>query len=189
MKKIAIFASGSGSNAENICNYFNGDENISVVLLATNNKDAFVVKRLKKFNIPFFCFSKSEMNNSKIVQKKLSEYSIDLIVLSGFLLRIPKNIVSLFPGRIINIHPSLLPKFGGSGMYGENVHKAVVDAKEKFSGITIHYVNSNYDEGDIIFQKKFSLTKNETYESLLKKTHVLEMKCFPFVVERVINSL
>jgi len=189
MKKIAIFASGNGTNAENICNYFINNKNIGVVLLATNKKTAFVVERVKNFNIPVFSFTKEELNNTSLVQKKLLEYSVDLIVLSGFLLRIPKNIVSLFPGRIINIHPSLLPKFGGRGMYGENVHKAVVDAKEKFSGITIHYVNSNYDEGDVIFQEKFPLAKNESLESLLEKIRVLEMRFFPVVIERVINSL
>ena len=130
-----------------------------------------------------------ELNNTDVVQKKLSEYSVDFIVLSGFLLRIPKSITSLFPNKIINIHPSLLPKFGGKGMYGKNVHKAVVDAKEKQSGITIHYVNNNYDEGNIIFQKTFSLTKNETPESLSKKIRGLEMKYFPLVIENVINSL
>jgi phosphoribosylglycinamide formyltransferase-1 len=189
MKKIAVFASGSGTNAENLCAYFRENKTVSVVLLATNNKNAFVVERLKKFNIPSFCFSKSEMNNSEIVQKKLSEYSIDLIVLCGFLLKIPENIISLFSDRIINIHPSLLPKFGGRGMYGKNVHKAVVGAKETHSGITIHYVNNNYDEGDIIFQEKLPLTKSETPKSLSEKIHVLEMKRFPSVVLEVINSL
>jgi len=189
MKKIAIFASGNGANAENICTYFNDNKNVSVVLIATNKKDSFVVKRIKKFNIPVFCFRKEELNNTEVVQKKLSECSVDFIVLSGFLLKIPKSITSLFPNKIINIHPSLLPKFGGKGMYGENVHKAVVDAKEKQSGITIHYVNNNYDEGNIIFQEKFSLIKNETSESLSKKVHGLEMKYFPLVIEKIINSL
>jgi len=189
MKKIAVFASGDGTNAENICNYFINNKSVGVVLLATNKKDSFVVKRIKKFNIPVFCFSREELNNTCLVQKKLSRYSVDLIVLSGFLLKIPKGITSLFPNKIINIHPSLLPKFGGKGMYGKNVHKSVVDAKEKQSGITIHYVNNNYDEGNIIFQEKFSLAKNETSESLSKKIKVLEMRCFPVIIEKVIDSL
>ena len=189
MKKIAVFASGDGTNAENICNYFIKNKNVDVVLLATNKKDSFVVERLKKFSVPVFCFNKEELDNTEVVQKKLSECSVDFIVLSGFLLKIPKSITSLFPNKIINIHPSLLPKFGGKGMYGENVHKAVVDAKEKQSGITIHYVNNNYDEGNIIFQEKFSLIKNETSESLSKKVHGLEMKYFPLVIEKIINSL
>ena len=189
MKKIAIFASGNGTNAENICNYFINNKNIGVVLLATNNQDAFVVERVKNFNVPVFSFTKDELNNDSIVQKKLLEYSVDLIVLSGFLLRVPENIVSLFPNKIINIHPSLLPKFGGRGMYGENVCRSVIDAKESQSGITIHYVNNNYDEGNIIFQEKFSLVKNESVESLLEKIRVLEMRFFPAVIERVINSL
>ena len=189
MKKIAVFASGNGTNAENICNYFINNKSVGVVLLATNKKDSFVVKRIKKFNIPVFCFSREELNNTCLVQKKLSRYSVDLIVLSGFLLKIPKGITSLFPNKIINIHPSLLPKFGGKGMYGKNVHKSVVDAKEKQSGITIHYVNNNYDEGNIIFQEKFSLAKNETSESLSKKIKVLEMRCFPVIIEKVIDSL
>jgi phosphoribosylglycinamide formyltransferase-1 len=189
MKKIAVFASGNGTNAENICSYFIKNKGVSVVLLATNKKDSFVVERLKKFSVPVFCFSREELNSTCLVQKKLLEYSVDFIVLSGFLLKIPKSITSLFPNKIVNIHPSLLPKFGGKGMYGKNVHKAVVDAKEKQSGITIHYVNNNYDEGDIVFQEKFSLIKNETSESLSKKIKVLEMKYFPLVIERVINSL
>ena len=189
MKKIAIFASGNGSNAENICNYFKESLDVKVVLLATNNSKAFVVKRLKNFNLRFLCFSKEEMNDPNVVQKKLSELSIDLIVLCGFLLKIPKSIVSLFPKRIINIHPSLLPKFGGKGMYGENVHKAVINSMEEFSGITVHYVNNNYDEGDIIFQKKLPLSKKETPQSLSKKIHVLEMSFFPSVIKKVLDSL
>ena len=189
MKKIAVFASGNGTNAENICNYFINNKNVDVVLLATNKKTAFVVERVKKFNIPVFYFTKDELNNSSVVQKKLLEYSVDLIVLSGFLLKVPENIISLFPNKIINIHPSLLPKFGGRGMYGKNVCSSVIDAKEVQSGITIHYVNNNYDEGNIIFQESFSLVKNESVESLLEKIRVLEMRFFPAVIERVINSL
>ena len=189
MKKIAIFASGNGTNAENICNYFINNKNIGVVLLATNKKTAFVVERVKKFNLPVFSFTKEELNNTSLVQKKLLEYSVDLIVLSGFLLKVPENIISLFPNKIINIHPSLLPKFGGRGMYGENVCRSVIDAKEVRSGITIHYVNNNYDEGNIIFQEKISLVKNESVESLLEKIRVLEMRFFPVVIERVVNSL
>lgn len=189
MKKIAIFASGNGTNAENICNYFINNKSVDVVLLATNKKTAFVVERVKNFNIPVFYFTKDELNNSSVVQKKLLEYSVDLIVLSGFLLKVPENIISLFPNKIINIHPSLLPKFGGRGMYGENVCRSVIDAKEVQSGITIHYVNNNYDEGNIIFQEKFSLVKNESVESLLEKIRALEMRFFPAVIERVINSL
>ena len=189
MKKIAIFASGNGTNAENICNYFINNKNIGVVLLATNKKTAFVVERVKKFNLPVFSFTKEELNNTSLVQKKLLEYSVDLIVLSGFLLKVPENVVSLFPNKIINIHPSLLPKFGGRGMYGENVCRSVIDAKEVQSGITIHYVNNNYDEGNIIFQEKISLVKNESVESLLEKIRVLEMRFFPVVIERVVNSL
>ena len=189
MKKIAIFASGNGTNAENICNYFTKNKDVSVVLLATNKKSAFVVERIKKFGVPVFSFNNNELNNTKVVQKKLLECSVDLIVLSGFLLKIPENIVSLFPNKIINIHPSLLPKFGGRGMYGENVCRSVIDAKEVESGITIHYVNNNYDEGDVIFQEKFPLQKNETLESLLEKIRVLEIRFFPVVIERVINSL
>ena len=189
MKKIAIFASGNGTNAENICNYFINNKNIGVVLLATNKKTAFVVERVKKFNLPVFSFTKEELNNTSLVQKKLLEYSVDLIVLSGFLLKVPENIISLFPNKIINIHPSLLPKFGGRGMYGENVCRSVIDAKEVQSGITIHYVNNNYDEGNIIFQEKISLVKNESVESLLEKIRVLEMQFFPVVIERVVNSL
>ena len=189
MKKIAIFASGNGTNAENICNYFINNKNVDIVLLATNKQTAFVVERIKKFNIPVFSFSKEDLNNTMVVQKKLLECSVDLIVLSGFLLKVPENIVSLFPNKIINIHPSLLPKFGGIGMYGENVCRSVIDAKEVQSGITIHYVNNNYDEGNVIFQEKFPLVKNESLEGLLEKIRVLEMRFFPVVIEKIINSL
>lgn len=189
VKKIVIFASGEGTNTENICNYFSTSTRFEVVLIATNKKDSFVINRAQKLNIPSFVFSKNDLNNSVIVEKKLLELEVDFIVLAGFLLKVPKKIINLYSDKIVNIHPSLLPKFGGKGMFGENVHQSVIESGEKESGITIHYVNNNYDEGNVIFQEKFPLVKNESLESLLEKIRVLEMRFFPVVIERVINSL
>ena len=189
VKRIVIFASGEGTNTENICNYFSTSTRFEVVLIATNKKDSFVINRAQKLNIPSFVFSKNDLNNSVIVEKKLLELEVDFIVLAGFLLKVPKKIINLYSDKIVNIHPSLLPKFGGKGMFGENVHQSVIESGEKESGITIHYVNNNYDEGNVIFQEKFPLVKNESLESLLEKIRVLEMRFFPVVIERVVNSL
>ncbi|MBP5135857.1 MAG: phosphoribosylglycinamide formyltransferase, partial [Paludibacteraceae bacterium] len=150
---IAIWASGNGSNAENIMNYFKDKKdlvNISIVMC--NNKDAFVLKRAEKFNTPTFVFTYKELNNSDVVDKKLDELNIDFIVLSGFMLKVPDRIISRYANKIVNIHPALLPKFGGKGMYGDHVHEAVIAAGEKESGITIHYAKEHYDEGGTIFQ-------------------------------------
>jgi len=151
MIRIAIFASGSGSNAQNITEYFSKNPNISISLILANKPDAYVLKRADNLNIPSFIFSNKELQNTEIVINKLKEFDIDFIVLAGFLLKIPSSLTTAFPNKIINIHPALLPKYGGKGMYGINVHNAVVENKEKESGITIHFVNENYDEGQIIF--------------------------------------
>jgi len=189
LRKLAIFASGSGSNAENICNYFTDSPDIEVVLICTNKRDAFIVKRANKLNIPVYIFSKSELNNFVDLHKKLQNIEVDVIILAGFLLKIPTIMVDSYPNRIINIHPSLLPKYGGKGMYGSNIHKAVIKNKELESGISIHFVNQNYDEGKIILQKKCSISANESVETLIHKIHKLEHNYFPVAIEKTIKKL
>ena len=187
MTRIAILASGSGSNAENIAGYFQNKSTVSIALIAANKADAYVLERAKKLAIPSFVFSKEEMKNG-ILEKQLKSQEIDWVVLAGFLLKIPTALVDAYPNRIINIHPALLPNYGGKGMYGMNVHKAVVAAKEKFSGITIHYVNENYDEGAIIFQGKCELGVEDSPEDLAQKIHQLEYENFPRVIDEVITG-
>ena len=187
-KKLAIFASGSGSNAQNICNYFANHSDIKVVLICTNNPDAFIVKRAKKLNIPITFITKTELNYFINLYKKLQNAEVDFIILAGFLLRLPVIMVEKYLNRIINIHPSLLPKYGGGGMYGDAVHKAVLKNKEIESGISIHFVNQNYDEGELILQEKCSISANETLETLAAKIHQLEQKHLPLTVEKILKS-
>jgi len=187
--KIAIFASGNGSNAENIIKYFKNHEKISVELVLTNNPNAYVIERAKNNNVKCLIFNKYDLYTSDNVLNILKENNIDFIVLAGFLWLIPESIIKNYPKKIINIHPALLPKYGGKGMYGMNVHKAVIENKEKESGITIHYVNEKYDEGDIIFQEKIEVLPSDTPESLANKVHELEYKYYPVIIENVINSL
>ena len=188
-KKIVIFASGSGSNAENICNYFAKSSNVEVVLICTNNSNAFIVKRANKLNIPVYIFSKNELNNFVDLHEKLLSIDVDVVVLAGFLLKLPSKMVNSYPNRIINIHPSLLPKYGGKGMNGSNIHKAVIKNKERESGISIHFVNKNYDEGEIILQKKCAVSKYETVDSLIQKIHKLEHIFYPKTIEKTIKKL
>jgi len=188
-KKLAIFASGSGSNAENICNYFADTSDIEVVLICTNKRDAFIVKRARKLNIPVYIFTKYELNNFVDLYKKLQIADVDVIILAGFLLKIPSIMVDRYPNRIINIHPSLLPKYGGKGMYGYNIHEAVIENKETESGISIHFVNKNYDEGKIILQEKCAISNIENAETLMQKVHELEHKYFPVTIEKTIKKL
>lgn len=185
MKKIVIFASGSGSNAENIVTYFSKDKNISFPYILSNKEEAFVKVRAEKLGVPFKYFTKEEWKNGDIL-RFLQEIEPDLIVLAGFLLRVPEEIISAFPEKIINIHPSLLPKHGGKGMYGMHVHEAVVADGDKESGITIHYVNENLDEGAIIFQAKCEVLPSDTPEDVAGKVHELEYKFFPEVIEKLI---
>lgn len=187
MKKIIIFASGSGTNAENIIKYFNNENKVAVVSVFTNNPKAYVIERAKNFQIPTEIFSKDELSERKVLQK-LNAMEPDLIVLAGFLLKLPENFIKSYPNKIINIHPALLPKYGGKGMYGMNVHQAVVENHEKETGITIHYVNENYDEGNIIFQKSIPLTGMETPEMVAEKIHELEQDNFPQVIEKLLTS-
>lgn len=184
MKKIAIFASGSGSNAENIARYFNNNENLNIKCIYSNKVDAFVLERAKKLNIPTFVFSKHDFYETDIVFNHLKSEKVDLIVLAGFLWLIPENLTQNF--IIINIHPALLPKYGGKGMYGDKVHKAVVENGEKESGITIHYVNEIYDEGKIIFQAKCNVLPDDTPDDVASKVHALEYEYFPKVIEKLL---
>lgn len=188
MIKIAIFASGSGSNAENIVNYFENDKNIKISLIISNKSNAFVHERAKKLGIESVTFSRNDFETSEKVVDYLKQKNIGFIVLAGFLLKVPKNLLDAYPNNIINIHPALLPKYGGKGMYGDNVHKAVLAAGETESGITIHRVNENYDEGTIIFQAKCAIDKNDTYEDVANKVHSLEYKYFPIIIENILKS-
>lgn len=188
MKNIAIFASGSGSNAENIVNYFSADATINIALFVTNNPKAFVIERAKKLSIPCFVFTKPQFISATEIIQLLKENAIDWIVLAGFLIKIPKNLIAAFPNKIVNIHPALLPKYGGKGMYGNNVHKAVVENKEQETGITIHFVNANYDEGKIVFQAKCEVLPTDTYEDVAGKIHQLEYTFFPKVIKEVVSK-
>jgi phosphoribosylglycinamide formyltransferase-1 len=186
MKNIAIFASGSGTNAQRLIEYFSPiiDTNISVLL--TNRKNAGVVERVKNLNVPIRIFDREEFYYSDNIAGFLQDERIEWIVLAGFLWLIPSNLLKIFPNRIVNIHPALLPKYGGKGMYGMNVHRAVIDAREKESGITIHYVNEEYDKGHIIFQAACPVDASDTPDTLAAKIHELEYKYFPVVMENLI---
>ncbi len=188
MINLAIFASGSGTNAENIIKYFKNNTEVNISLVMTNNKEAYVIERARNFNIPYYIFTKKDFN-SCIVLNKLHEFDINFIVLAGFLLLVPENIINNFKNRIINIHPALLPKYGGKGMYGMNVHNSVIKNNEKESGITIHYVNKSYDEGDIIFQAKCQISPKDSPEDLAVKVHELEYLYFPKVIEQTIKKV
>jgi len=188
MKRIAILASGSGTNAENIIKYFKDNTLISVVKVLSNKKDAKVLERAERLNINCMNFSRADFFTSDKILKFLKE-NVDFIVLAGFLWKIPDNIIEAFPNKIINIHPALLPKYGGKGMYGMYVHEAVVKNKESESGITIHYVNENYDEGAIIYQKSFKVLTTDTAEDVAEKVHGLEYEYFPKIIEKVVLDL
>lgn len=185
MKRIIVFASGSGSNAENIIHYFKDKSTADVVKVLCNRKHAKVFDRCKRLNIGSLYFTKNDFVDSDDILDLLKE-DADFIVLAGFLLKIPEKIVNAFPNKIINIHPALLPKYGGKGMYGMHVHKAVKANNEPETGITIHFVNKNYDEGGIIFQAKTTVNLNDSAEDIANKVHALEYEHFPRVIEEVI---
>ena len=189
MINIAIFASGSGSNAENIADYFKGSTEIGVTLILSNKQDAYVHERAKKLGIPSFTFTKAEFADGTEILEILREYEIDFIVLAGFLLKVSKSLLEAYPRRIVNIHPALLPKHGGKGMYGDRVHQAVLDAGETESGITIHYINEHYDEGSIIFQAICKVEPGDNSETLAARVHALEYAHFPCVIEAVLKEL
>ena len=187
MKNIAIFASGSGSNAQNIVEYFSLHPDIRVTLILSNKADAFVLERAGKLGIPSVVFTRRDFYESEIVLETLRKSQIEFIVLAGFLWFVPENILKAYPHKIVNIHPALLPKYGGKGMYGDKVHQAVIQAGDSSTGITIHYVNEHYDEGEIIFQESFEIQPEDTAESIAKKVHQLEYKHFPWIIEKVIK--
>ena len=184
-KNIAIFASGSGSNAENITRYFTGSAELKFPVILSNKPDAFIHERAKNLNVPSLTFSKQEFEAGDNILEVLKSYDIYAIVLAGFLLKVPVQIIKAYPHRIINIHPALLPKYGGKGMYGERVHKAVKEQGDTESGITIHYVNENYDEGNVIFQALCKVLPTDTCEDIAAKVHDLEYEHFPKVIEQI----
>jgi phosphoribosylglycinamide formyltransferase 1 len=189
MKKIAVFASGSGTNAQNIAEYFLASEDITVSLILANKPDAFVLERAKKLGIPSIVFNRKEFYESEIILDTLQKYKIDFIVLAGFLWLIPDYLLNAYTRKIINIHPALLPKYGGKGMYGDKVHQAVISSGDKKTGITIHIVDAHYDEGEIIFQDSFDILPGDTAESIASKVHKLEYKHFPRVIEETIRKV
>lgn len=188
MKSIAIFASGSGTNAENIGQYFELHPHINIGLILTNNPNAFVLKRAEKMGVKSMVFNREDFYRTTGVLNELLNQKVDLIVLAGFLWLVPPQIVAAYPNRIINIHPALLPKYGGKGMYGDFVHQAVSRAGEEKTGITIHYVNDHYDEGDIIFQKSVQINAGEDPDLIAQKVHALEYEYFPKVIADIINK-
>lgn len=188
-KRVAIFASGSGSNAQKIMEYFKRSNDVEVALVLTNNPDSFVLQRADNFEVPTHIFDKKEFYETEKIIALLKNLNIDLIVLAGFLWLVPQNLLKNFPNKIINIHPALLPKYGGKGMYGERVHKAVLAAKESESGITIHFINSEFDEGEIIHQSKFRIDKSDDLEMIKFKIQQLEHQQFPKVIEGLLKKM
>jgi len=186
-KKVIIFASGSGSNALKIFEHFNNNQNIIIDSIYCNNPRANVINVFQKLSIKTVLFNKKELYEGAFLEAIIST-NPDLIVLAGFLLKIPEKMVSVFENRIINIHPSLLPKYGGKGMYGLNIHKEVLLNKEKFSGLTIHYVNKEYDKGAVIFQKKIKINEEETPESLSSKVLKLEHENYSLIIEKILSN-
>jgi phosphoribosylglycinamide formyltransferase 1 len=185
LKNIAIFASGSGSNAQKIAEYFESSTEIFVKIIMCNNPQAGVIDRAKKLDIPCYVFDKETFKAGEVLSI-LKENDVDFIILAGFLWLIPKSFIEAFPSKIINLHPALLPKYGGKGMYGHYVHEAVIDNHEKESGITIHYVNEAYDEGTIIFQAKYEIAPTDSAIDIATKGQLLEHKHFPEIIEKVV---
>ncbi len=189
MKKIAILASGSGTNAENIASYFRRSDKARVSLIVSNNPAAGVIQRARRLHIPVLLFDRATFYNTGQVSDILQETGVDLIVLAGFMMLIPENLVKAFDKRIINIHPALLPKYGGKGMYGQFVHEAVVKAQEKETGITIHYVNEHYDEGQVIFQARCPVLPEDSADDVAARVHELEYRHYPVVIEEFLATL
>jgi phosphoribosylglycinamide formyltransferase-1 len=186
MENLAIFASGNGSNAQRIIDYFIKSDRVRVAVVLSNNTEAYVLKRAEQMHIPAAAFSREDFYGSDRIVELLRLHGISFIVLAGFLWLVPPNLLNAYPSKIVNIHPALLPGHGGKGMYGAKVHEAVISAGEKESGITIHYVNEKYDDGNILFQAKCEVAENETPESLAAKIHELEYRNYPEVIERVL---
>ncbi|MCX3263464.1 phosphoribosylglycinamide formyltransferase [Pedobacter agri] len=188
-KRIAIFASGSGSNAQKLMEHFKRSNDTEISLVLTNNADAYVLQRADNFEIPSHIFDKHEFYKTEEVIDLLKNLDIDFIVLAGFLWLIPQNLIAAYPGRIINIHPAILPKFGGKGMYGDHVHHAVMAAGEAEGGITIHYVDENYDEGEYIYQARYKIDKGDNLEMIKFKGQQLEHLHYPRIVETLVKKI
>jgi phosphoribosylglycinamide formyltransferase 1 len=188
LKNIAIFASGSGSNAQKIVEYFAGSTTVKVTMILTNNPEAGVIERAKNLSITCYLFDKEAFKNGEVLNI-LTENEIDLVVLAGFLWLIPASFIEKYPNKILNLHPALLPKYGGKGMYGHHVHEAVIANKEVESGITIHLVNQAYDEGAILFQAKYSIDANDSALGIAAKGTLLEHEHFPKIIEQFCNQL
>lgn len=186
--RIAIMASGNGTNAQNLIQYFKNHKSIHVVLVISNRSDAYVLQRAKGEQVPSMVIQKQDWQDKEKVLSIFKSRDIEFVVLAGYLLLLPSWLVKRYQGRIINIHPSLLPRYGGKGMYGDKIHKAVIEAGDKLSGITIHYVNEEYDKGDIIFQTECSVDPNDTPDTLAAKIHKLEYEHFPRVAEKIIRE-
>lgn len=189
MTNIAVFVSGNGTNCENIIKYFQDDNDINISLVISNRQDAYALKRAAKYGVTCKVLSKSEINDEHIILPILQKFSIDFIVLAGFMLIVPEFIINKYYNKVINIHPSLLPKFGGKGMYGHHVHEAVKAAGETETGITIHFVNNICDGGEIIAQFKINLTQYDSVEDIESKIHLLEQKHFPNVIKDVVKKV
>ncbi|MBR6877905.1 MAG: phosphoribosylglycinamide formyltransferase [Bacteroidales bacterium] len=188
MKRISIFVSGNGTNLQRIAEYFKDNQEVEIVNVVCNNPKAYAIERAKNLGIPLRMITKKEFNSQEFTEE-MKALNLDLIVLAGFLWKIPSSLIQAHPQKIINIHPALLPKYGGKGFYGEHVHEAVVAAKEAHSGITVHYVDEVYDNGEIILQAHTKLDPNETPDTLAAKIHKLEQAYFPVVIETIINNL
>ena len=188
MVNIAIFVSGSGSNCENIIQYFQHNKQVHIALVVSNRSDAYALVRAKKLNVPTVVLPKADFNNKDKVLKLMADYRIDFIVLAGFLLMIPDWLISVYQRRMINLHPALLPKFGGMGMYGHHVHEAVRKANETETGMTVHWVSTVCDGGEIIAQFRTPITPDDTPDDIAGKEHILEMEHFPRVIETILRQ-
>ena len=187
--RIALFASGSGTNVQNIANYFNGRTTAKPVCVLCNKPDAFVLERAKRLNLDSMTFNKADFNDGKKIMDYLSKHDIDMIVLAGFLWLVPQYLIDAYPSRIVNIHPALLPKFGGKGMYGMHVHEAVKQSGETETGITIHLIDGNYDKGSTVFQAKVAIDKSDSPDDIANKVHALEYKHYPEVIEKIAKGI
>lgn len=187
--RLAVFLSGTGTNAVNLIECFSNHNRLEVCLLLTNKQDSGAVSISAKYGVPYVLFTRDEFYKTEKVLDQLEQKDVDAIILAGFLWLMPENIITAFPEKIINIHPALLPKYGGKGMYGSKVHESVVENNELVSGITIHLVNQHYDEGEVLFQVSCNLEKGETAYSLAKKIHELEYEFFPKVIESYLTKL
>ncbi|MBO4873901.1 MAG: phosphoribosylglycinamide formyltransferase [Bacteroidales bacterium] len=187
--KIALFASGSGTNVENIANYFNGRTSAKPVCVLCNKPDAFVLERAKRLGLDSMTFNRTDFNDGQKIMEYLSKHDIDFIVLAGFLWLVPEYLINKYPGRIVNIHPALLPKFGGKGMYGMHVHEAVKQSGETETGITVHLIDGNYDKGNTVFQAKVSVEPTDSPDDIANKVHKLEYQYYPKVIEEIAEKI